>query len=66
MIKNGIILLQKLSALLRGIMSNHVGSLYCLNCIYSFSTENTLKNHENVCISHDYCYTEIPKEDKRY
>ena len=35
---------KKLSVLLRGITSNHVGDFYCLNCFHSYSTENNLKN----------------------
>ena len=46
---------KKLSALLRGITSNHVVDFYCLNCLHSYRTENKLKNHKNVCGNHDYC-----------
>ena len=31
---------------------------------HSFRTENKLKEYENVCKSHDYCYTEMRKKDK--
>ena len=34
---------KRLSALLKGITS-HDGDFYCLNCLYSFRTENALKN----------------------
>ena len=54
---------KKLSALLRGITSKHNGDFYCLNCFCSFRTENALKNHENVCKDHDYCYIEMPDKD---
>ena len=30
---------KSLSALLRGITSNHNGDFYCLNCFHSYSTE---------------------------
>ena len=40
---------KRLSALLNGITSSHVGSFYCSNCFYSFRTANPLKKHENVC-----------------
>ena len=33
-----------LSALLKGITSKHDGDFYFLNCFYSFTTENVLKN----------------------
>ena len=35
---------KSLSALFRGITSNHVGDFYCLNYFHSYSTENKLKN----------------------
>ena len=35
---------KSLSALLRGITSNHVGDFYCLNCFYSYITEKNLKS----------------------
>ena len=56
---------KKLSVLLRGITSNHVGDFYCLNCFHSYSTENKLKKHEKVCNDHDYCYVEMPNEDNK-
>ena len=52
-----------MSALLRGITSKHDGDFYCLNCFYSFTTENSLKKHENVCKDHGYCYVEMPDQD---
>ena len=53
---------KKLSALLRGIASNHYGDFYCINCLHSFRTENKLKKHKNVCKNHDCCYIEMPKK----
>ena len=53
---------KKLSVLLRGITSNHVGDFYCLNCFHSNSTKNKLKKHEKVCNDHDYCYVKMPDE----
>ena len=76
--ENGVILLlitdcrkwhylavKKLSALFRGITSNHKEGFYCLNCFHSFRTENKLRKHKNVCENHDYCYVEMPKEDNK-
>ena len=34
---------KRLSALLKGITSKHDRDFYCLNCFYSFTTENRLK-----------------------
>ena len=54
---------KKLSALLRGVKSKHVGDFYCLNCVHSYRKENKLKKHYNVCKNHDYCYVEMPNEE---
>ena len=66
MITNGekwhYLTVKKLSALICKITSKHDGDFYCLNCLHSFSTENKLKKHKNICKNHDYYYIEIPKE----
>ena len=54
-----------LSALLRGMAGNNNGDFYCLNCFRSYTTKNRLKEHKNVCESHDYCYVKMPKEDNK-
>ena len=46
---------KRLSALLKGITSKHNREFHCLNCFYSFRTENVHKKHENVCKDHDCC-----------
>ena len=51
------------SPLLKGITSKHNGGFYCLNCFYSFTTENVLEEHENVCKDHYYCYVEMSDKD---
>ena len=56
---------KSLPALLRGITSKNNGDFYCLNCFHSFTTENKLKNHYNICKNYDYCYVEMPKEDNK-
>ena len=55
---------KSLSALLRGITSNHNGDFYCLNCFHSYNTKSKLKKHERVCNDHDY-YVEMPNEDNK-
>ena len=57
------LVVKKLSALFKRITSRLHGDVYCLNCLHSFRTENKLKEHENVCKNHDYCYIEMPKEE---
>ena len=37
-----------LSALFRGITSNHNGDFYCLNCFHSYSTEKTQKTWKSM------------------
>ena len=50
-----------LSAWLEGKLSNHHGDFYCLNCFISYTTENKLKEHEEIRNNHDSCRTEMPK-----
>ena len=45
---------KKLATLLRGITSKHHGDFYCLNCLYSFRTENKLQSHEKLCKNEDF------------
>ena len=56
---------KKISALLRGITSNHNGDFYCLNCFHLYRAENKTKKHENVCKNHNYCYVKMPNEDNK-
>ena len=56
---------KSLCRLLRAVILNHDGDYYCMNCLYSFATENKLKSHENVCKKHDYCHTVMPEECKK-
>ena len=65
MITGRYLTVEKLSALLWGITSNHVGDFYCFNCFHSFRTENKLKKPEYVSKNNDYCYIEVPKEDNK-
>ena len=54
-----------MSAVLKGITSKHDGDFYCLNCLHSYSTKDKLKKHKDACENHDYCYTEMPKENNK-
>ena len=56
---------KKVSALLKEVTSKHDGDFYCLKCFHSIRAENKLKKCKNVCKNHEYCYVEIPKEDKK-
>ena len=58
-------MIKSLSALLRGITSNHNGDFCCLNCFHSYSTEKKLKKHENVCNDRYCCFVEMPNEDNK-
>ena len=55
---------KKLSALLKGITSKHKGDFCCLNRFHSYRTEEKLKKHKKVCENRDYCYVEMPKDNK--
>ena len=56
---------KRVSALLRGITSNHNRDFYCLICFHSQSTKGKLKKHEKVCNDHDNCSVEIPNEGSK-
>ena len=56
---------KSLSALLRGIKSNHKEDFCCLNCFHLYSTKEKLKKHEKVCNGHDCFYKEMPDEDNK-
>ena len=47
--ESNYLLVKKLSALLRGITSKHVGDFYCLNCLHSFRTKPQLEYHKEAC-----------------
>ena len=65
MISNGkgkwhYLVIKSISALLRGITSTH--DFYCLNCFHSYSTNEKLKKHKQLCQNHDFCNLRLPKE----
>ena len=55
-----------MSALLRGVTSKHDRDFCYLNCFHSYSTNNKLEKHYNVCRNHDYCYVEMLKKIIKY
>ena len=57
---------KNLSALLKGVSSNHVGDFSCLNCFHCYRTKSKLKKHERVCSYRDYCYAEMPNQDNEF
>ena len=56
---------KSLYALFRGIRSKHDGDIYFVTCSQSYTTENKLKKHKQVCENHDYCYVEMPENDNK-
>ena len=52
---------RSLSALLKGITSNHKGDSYCLNCFHSYRTKEALEKHIKVWEDKD-CYIEMSKK----
>ena len=57
--------IRSLSRLFRGITANNNGDFYCLGCLHSFRTDNTLKRHERLCDNNDYCHVEMPTKDNK-
>ena len=57
--------MKSLSALLKGVTSNHKGHFYCLNCFHPYRTEKNIKKHERVCNDHDYCFVQMPNDDNK-
>ena len=56
---------KRLSGLLRGVTGNNNGDFYCLNCFHTYTTENKLEKHKNICENHVYCHVEMPNEDNK-
>ena len=56
---------QCLSALYRGVTSNHNGDFYCLGYLHSNRTDNALKTHERLYGKHDYCKVNMPSKDAK-
>ena len=52
-----------LSALFCKITLKHDTDFHCLNCLHLFRTKNKLKEQENVCKNHDYCYIGMSKAE---
>ena len=44
----------KLSALSRGITSNHSSNFSCLNCLHSIRTKTKLESHKKVCENKEF------------
>ena len=59
------LVVKKLSALLRGIMSKHYSDFYCLNCLKSFRTKNKLELHKRKCGNKDFVNVIMPSEDTK-
>ena len=58
--------LKKESALIYGIASKHEGDFDCLNCLYSFRTENKLKSNEKLCKNKIFCVIVMPSKRIKY
>ena len=55
-----------LSALFRGVASNHNGDFLYFGCLHSNRTDKKLKDHERLCNKHDYCDIRMPSEGKKH
>ena len=56
---------KKSSTLLRSVTSKNNSDFYCLNCLYSFRTENKLESHKKVCKNKGFCCVVISSEDTK-
>ena len=56
---------RSLSALFKGITSNHNEEFYCLNCFYSYRTYCKLKRHKKVYHKYDHCYIDMSNEGNK-
>ena len=69
MISNGTkqhyLAVTNLSALLEGKSSNDHGDFYCLNCFNSYTKENKLKEHKEICNNHNSYRIEMPKQAEK-
>ena len=61
-IKYHYLAVTNLSGLLQGNSANNREDFYCLNCFNSYTTENKLKEHEEICNKHDSCRMEMPEQ----
>ena len=59
MISNGqgqhYLAVKKSSALLRGVTSKQHSDFYCLNCLYSLTTEEKRESHKKACKNKQFC-----------
>ena len=58
--KSHYLTVTNLSALLKGISSNHKEDFFCLNCFNSYTSKNKLKEHEEICNNNDSCRIDMP------
>ena len=45
------------------VLQKSMIDFYCLIILHSYTTENKLKKHKNICKNHDCCFIEMPKEE---
>ena len=60
--RDGFILQEKKSTLLRRITSKHHRNFYCLICLHSFATKNKLESDKNLFKNKDFCNVIMPSE----
>ena len=56
--KSHYLAVTNLSALFKGISSNHKEDFYCLNCFNSYTSKN--KEQEEICNNNDSCCIDMP------
>ena len=58
--------IKSIPALLRGVSSSHNGDYYCLNWFHSYSTEEKLKAHEELCINNNFASIKMSTKKNKY
>ena len=56
---------KSISGLLRRITSNRNGGFYCLSCFHPYTTEEKLRNHEQICNDHEFWHLKMSDEDHK-
>ena len=50
------IAVKSIPAFIRGVWSTHNGDYYCLNYFHSYTTEEKLKAHQELCINNNFAF----------
>ena len=57
--------IEKLSALVRGVTSEHYSDFYCWNCLHSFRAKSKLAWYKSISKYKGFCHVIMPSEDTK-